>query len=86
MAVIAFMVIVLANGYLRCLVLPLLALVVNDLIVVEQVLLLCSGGDDGVIIWFQWLIAFGVVVAGYVASAASVPVGMMVVMQVGSIR
>ena len=39
MVVIVFMVIVLANGYFRCLVLPLLALVVNDLIVVEQVLL-----------------------------------------------
>ena len=41
---------------------------------------------DGVIMWFQWLIAFGVVVAGYVACAASFPVGMMVMMQVGSIR
>ena len=41
---------------------------------------------DGVIMWFQWLIAFGVVVAGYVACAATVPVGVMVMMQVGSIR
>ena len=32
-----------------------------------------SAGGDGVIIWFQWLIAFGVVVAGYVACAAHVP-------------
>ena len=40
----------------------------------------------GVIMSFQWLIAFGVVVAGHVACAASVPVGVMVMMQVGSIR
>ena len=52
MAVIVFMVIVLTNGYLRCLVLLLLVLVVNDLIVVEQVILLLQCRGDGVIIWF----------------------------------
>ena len=40
MVVIVFMVIVLTNGYFRCLVLLLPVLVVNDPIVVEQVLLL----------------------------------------------
>ena len=39
---------------------------------------------DGLIMWFQWLIAFGVVVAGHVACAASVPVDKVMVLQVES--